>query len=184
MERVLSEEDKIRRAIEISQRRNQYHTYPRTTRVNVNKPKNNRLFKRMILQIIICLLIYSIFYLITTTNYIFSDKVKETTSFVLNYDINFEELYIKASETVKGLFDNTNQTNEAVQQNTTITTEEKSEIENVAKIEETEKKELSQMEKDAQEVKTICKFMVPLKGKITSEFRNKRSSITYHEYES
>ena len=61
MERTISDEEKIRRAIEISQRRNQNYYSRETARVNVNSKKNYKLFKKMILQIIICLLIYFIF---------------------------------------------------------------------------------------------------------------------------
>ena len=54
MERLMSDEEKIRRAIEISQRRNQNNYSRETTRVNVNDKKEYKLFKKMILQIIIC----------------------------------------------------------------------------------------------------------------------------------
>ena len=94
MEKTFSEEEKLRRAIEISQRRNGYYnSNVSTTRVNVNEKKDYRLFKKMILQIIICLLIYIIFYLINTTNYAFSDDVIKNTNNILNYDINLEKLY-------------------------------------------------------------------------------------------
>lgn len=93
MEKVMSDEDKIRRAIEISQRRNNVYYRTEPTRVNVNDKKNYKLFKRMIMQIIICLLIYSIFYLITSTNYVFSEQVVKSTNEILNYDINFQEIY-------------------------------------------------------------------------------------------
>lgn len=96
MERILSDEEKIRRAIEISQRRNN-NNYKTTvsTRVNVNEKKDYKLFKKMIIQIIICLLIYTIFYLISTTNHAFSTDVIKNTNQILNYDINFKELYNK-----------------------------------------------------------------------------------------
>ena len=93
MEKIMSEEEKIRRAIEISQRRNNGHYRMEATRVNVNDKKNYKLFKKMILQIIICLLIYSIFYLITSTNYVFSEQVIKSTNEILNYDINFQNIY-------------------------------------------------------------------------------------------
>ena len=94
MEKTFSEEEKLRRAIEISQRRNGYYnTNISSARVNVNEKKDYRLFKKMILQIIICLLIYIIFHLINTTNYAFSDDVIKNTNNILNYDINLEKLY-------------------------------------------------------------------------------------------
>ena len=94
MERILSDEEKLRRAIEISQRRSMNNTRSTTTtRVNVNEKKDYKLFKKMILQIIICLLIYIIFHLINTTNYVFSADIIKNTNEILNYDINFPELY-------------------------------------------------------------------------------------------
>lgn len=93
MERIITEEEKIRRAIEISQRRNNNYYKPNTTRVNVNEKKDYKLFKKMTLQIVICLLIYIIFYLITSTNYVFSAQVIKSTNDILNYDINFSEAY-------------------------------------------------------------------------------------------
>ena len=95
MERIFSDEEKLRRAIEISQRRNGYYNSNiSAARVNVvNNKKDYKLFKKMILQIIICLLIYIIFHLINTTNYAFSEDVIKSTNNILNYDINLKQLY-------------------------------------------------------------------------------------------
>lgn len=93
MERIISDEEKIRRAIEISQRRNKMSHARDMARVNVNNKKDYKLFKKMILQIIICLLIYLVFHLITTTNYAFSEEIIKNTNTILNYDMNFEKLY-------------------------------------------------------------------------------------------
>ena len=107
MERVASDEDKIRRAIEISQKRNSNRNYGyTTTRVNVNNKKDYKLFRKMILQIIICLLIYFIFYLITTTNYAFSDQVIERTNSILNYDINLQEIYNNCQNYIQSIINN------------------------------------------------------------------------------
>jgi len=110
MERIISDEEKIRRAIEISQRRNKNYYKDTTTRVNVNEKKEYKLFKKMILQIIICLLIYIIFYLIFSTNYVFSAEVLKNVKAVLNYDINFNEIYNNLMlHTNKTVNENTNQ---------------------------------------------------------------------------
>ena len=57
MEKTFSDEEKLRRAIEISQRRHGYYNSNiLATRVDVvNNKKEYKLFKKMILQIIICL---------------------------------------------------------------------------------------------------------------------------------
>ncbi len=47
------------------------------------------LFKKMMMQLAICAVIYIIFYLIKNTNYIFSDDVIKKTKEFLSYDINF-----------------------------------------------------------------------------------------------
>ena len=122
LERTMSDEEKIQRAIEISQRRNRSYPEQRMAKVNINNKKNYSLFKRMILQMLICLLIYFIFYLITTTNYIFSENIIERTSSILNYDINFSELYQKGINDLKSFMgkwqDQNKSTNEAENQST------------------------------------------------------------------
>lgn len=181
MERLLSDEEKIRKAIEISQRRNKSRTLERTTTVNSNNKKDYGLFKRMFLQLLICLLIYGIFYLITTTNYVFSDDVINKTSNILNYDIEIKELYSRTINKIKEFINSNTSDKEKnnviqnVNNQTNNVEEEKVEnkVEEVSNIQE-EKKEvtvsLSQMEKDAIEAKKICDFIKPLSGTITSEF--------------
>ena len=78
MERAISAEERIRKAEEIYLRR-KMNTGVRVSSSNVNtkiksKPEYN-LYKKLILQIAICLLIYFIFYLIKNSNYIFSENV-------------------------------------------------------------------------------------------------------------
>ena len=196
MERVMSDEEKIRRAIEISKRRNQGYYTTQTTRVNVNDKKDYKLFKRMILQIIICLLIYLIFYLISTTNYIFSDSIIKTTTSILNYDINLEKLYkdcenfltttinnnttneqnTEGNEEQNDLIENVinNTVNEAQENTTNANKVENNVTENITqdKNETTEGNKTAKtvMEQDAETVKKLCKFQKPLNGTITSGF--------------
>ena len=159
MERALSDEEKIRKAIEISQRRNRNYEYQRTAKVNVTNKKDYKLFKRMILQIIICLLIYAIFYMITTTNYIFSESVINQTSSILNYDINFNDLYKRGKEYIKGIINKKNSSNETVSN----TMQEDKNKENIAQVKST-----TQMEKDANYLKKNYEFIKPISGTITS----------------
>ena len=118
MEKVFSDEEKLRRAIEISQRRNGYsNSNVSAARVNVvNNKKDYKLFKKMILQIIICLLIYIIFHLINTTNYAFSEDVIKSTNNILNYDINLEKLYKDCKNFIITNFNN-NRNNESIIEN-------------------------------------------------------------------
>lgn len=99
MERVISSEERIRRAEEIYQRRKmQRGVRVSTTNVNAKIRPEYRMFKKLILQIIICLLIYFIFYLIKNSNYIFSEDVIRKTREFLSYDINFQNLYMQAGD--------------------------------------------------------------------------------------
>lgn len=115
MERTLSPEERIKRAEEIYYRRRLNNTGIRvpTSTVNVgnNKPEYN-LFKKMVLQILICFVIYAIFYLIQNTNYIFSENVINKTKEFLSTDINFNNVYnsivnfINNNDYLKSLWNN------------------------------------------------------------------------------
>ena len=112
LERTLSSEERIRRAEEIYQRRKmQGGVRVSTSNVNNKKePAQFLLFKKLALQIVICLLIYFIFYLIQNSNYIFSEDVLRKTREFLSYDINFQSLFNQAGDFynkyVSGLFNN------------------------------------------------------------------------------
>ncbi len=99
MERTLSAEERIRRAEEIYQRRKmQGGIRVPTSNVNTTVKVEYRMFKKLILQIAICLLIYFIFYLIKNSNYIFSEDVLNKTREFLSHDINFQNLYQQAED--------------------------------------------------------------------------------------
>lgn len=99
MERTLSAEERIRKAEEIYNRRrgNDTKIY--------NSSESNKvslsLTKKMVLQILVCTVIYSAFYLIKNTNYIFSDTVINKTSEILRYNLDFEKIYHASSEFIK-----------------------------------------------------------------------------------
>jgi len=174
MEKVMSVEDKIRRAEEIYYRRkNQEIPY----RENINettKPKKNiKLLKKMIKQIVICLIIYSIFYMIINNNYIFSEDFTNKAREILSQDINFAEIYANFINSVKP----EEKTVENVEE-TTEQEEVKEEIqnnnENIGGAEELpiveEQPVLSQMEQDANYIKSTINFIKPVDGTISSMF--------------
>lgn len=187
MERTISDEDKIRKAMEISARRNNnYYTNISTARVNVSNKKEYKMFKKMIIQILICLLIYLIFYLLNTTNYVFSNEVIKNTNNILNYDININNIIKTCQEYINSKM-NSNQDTNNINNNIISTIEIKENIveftsknnvmssnvienEEINKNEEKVKQEKSQMELDAEKVKQICKFEKPISGKVTSEY--------------
>lgn len=119
LERVLSSEERIRRAEEIYQRRKTQsdrgiRVSTSSVNTNINTKMKYKLFKKLILQIFICLLIYLTFYLIKNSNYIFSEDVLSKTREFLSYDVNFDNIYFKIEDfyntNIKSLF-NVNQSN-------------------------------------------------------------------------
>lgn len=93
MERVLSREERIRRAEEIYARRKNIRERTKRATVNVSQPKNFKLLKKVALQIIICAIIYYIFYLISTTSYSFSEGTLSKTEELISHDFDFYSVY-------------------------------------------------------------------------------------------
>ncbi len=72
MEKTISVEERIRRAEEIYERRNG-NKLDKVQTINLNKEKKDiKLLKKMIIQIIICGLIYLTIYTIQNGEYVFS----------------------------------------------------------------------------------------------------------------
>ena len=99
MERTISVEDRIRRAEEIYYRRKQkeipkeeYGYIPERKTIK-KKKKNIRLLKKMINQIIVCLIIYSVFYMIINNNYIFSEDFSNKLKEIMSYDIDVQKFF-------------------------------------------------------------------------------------------
>ena len=202
MERVMSVEDKIRRAEEIYYRRKEQEN-PKQENVRIparNEKKDVKLFKKMMIQIIVCLTIYSIFYLVVNSNYIFSEDFTNKAKEILSQDINFKELYTtlstKINETMNS-FTNKEQTQETNQENNTeqnqidteniqnndeniggaeeVLTEQVENVENSATNTDTteplaEEPQLSQMEQDANYIKSTISFIKPVSGTISSVY--------------
>ena len=95
MEKIVSPEERIKRAEEIYYRRKLNKNNVRMSSSQVREGRENRqfsLYKKMILQILICIFIYLIFSLIKETNYIFSEDVMNKTKEFLSTDINFSKV--------------------------------------------------------------------------------------------
>ncbi len=95
MEKIISQEERIRRAEEIYYRRRLNNNNVRMPSSQVKQGRENRqfsLYKKMILQILICIFIYLIFSLIKETNYIFSENVLNKTKEFLSVDLNFTQI--------------------------------------------------------------------------------------------
>jgi len=92
VEKTISLEERMKRAEEIYYRRKSNNSNIRmpSSQVTENVEKKQfSLYRKMILQILICVLIYLIFSLIKETNYLFSENVVSKTKEFLSTDINF-----------------------------------------------------------------------------------------------
>ena len=179
MERTISQEERIRRAEAIYQGRRAYREKSKTVAVNVNEVKDFGLFKKVIIQILICMLLYFIFYLINTTNYTFSEGTLSKINEILNYDVDFNNIYNESiqyiQEKQKVIFPK-KETEEVVQENSQNASGEiKEEIEKQS-IEESTTDSLEQNDNETKELSSIdvikqkYSLIVPVKGTITSEF--------------
>ena len=178
MDRVLSTDERIRRAEEIYLRRRENKDRRISTRVNISDNKSNlKLFKKLILQILICVFIYSVFLLIKSSNYIFSEEFIAKAKEVLNYDINIQEKY----NTVISFFNKSEEDKETLVQEEKKTFEEaiggaEAEEANISSVTEEvpqiteETSSISQERIDADDILANYSLIKPLTGTITSRF--------------
>ena len=200
MERVLTPDEKLRRAEEIYNRRKNNISSRTSATVSVSNTKGNYLLKKMVLQILISLVIYLIYYLIQNNSFIFSGDVIGKSK-VLSYDINFNGIY----SSIMGFIDNKpkeeEKTEQKLEENSVaeeISTEnniqENANVQNeiaegtLAATEENiyteDVSSYSQMQIDATAIKEKCSIISPLSGTITSKYgvRNPTTSTVpkYH----
>ncbi len=181
---ILSTEDKIRRAEEIYNRKRINNVG--TTKVNIIEKKDIKLLKKMIIQMLICLATYSMFYLIKNNDYVFSKDFIDKAREVLSYDINFQELYSK----IIGLITieteelqeapNINENTDDVNKDTENTQESGigGAEDNDEQIINEQTSELTQMELDAISIKESISFINPIQGTITSRFGWRNPTIS------
>ena len=105
MEKIMTVEEKIRRAEEIYERRKQGNVRQVAT-VNLNQKKDIKLLKKMLIQILICVSIYLIIYTIQNNNYIFSSDFTNKVNEILSYDTNFGEIYENIKNQITSIFSN------------------------------------------------------------------------------
>ena len=101
LERTLSQEERIRRAEEIYYRRKLNNSDVRmpSSQVRDNTEKRQfSLYRKMAIQILLCVLIYLVFSLIKEANYLFSENVISKTQEFLSQDINFEVISSRVNE--------------------------------------------------------------------------------------
>ncbi len=173
MERVMSVEEKIRRAEEIYERRKQGETRP-ITKVAVNHKKDIKLLKKMIIQIIVCIAIYFIIYTIQNNQYVFSNDFISKANEILSYDTNFIEIYEIIKSQVMSF------TKEQPEKQESSQTNELPNQEAIGGAEENQNnttENLSQEEMDIRDVKNTTSFIKPIEGVISSPY-GKRENAT------
>ena len=200
MERVLSQDERIRRAEEIYARRQLENSIRRSATVNLEGNYRNNLTKKLVIQCIICIAIYSTFFALKNIPNLVSQKVMYKISDILEYDINIQKVYEdvnafiekkeeKSEEQTNELFQETlsateNNTENVEENQTENQVEEVQDsnevIENKTFTQETTQepvKELSQMEIDADYIKSNYSLIKPLEGEITSRFGLRNPSV-------
>ena len=198
MERTMTQEERIRRAEEIYSRRKRANgVRVSTSNVNKNEKVKISLFKKMLIQIAICIIIYVICYVIKNSNYIFSDEVLNKTKEFLSYDINFGHIQNSISSFINenkdkysflSIFetkeDNENSENtvENSNQNQTESVNTVGGIGGADSNEVTEEKQedkktkKSQSELDIEYIKENFEFMMPVKGTVTSRYGKREAT--------
>lgn len=172
MEKTMSVEEKIRRAEEIYNRRNNASYIPNQVKTY---RKQNPIIK-MIKRIIMCFLIYIVFYVYTNSNYIFSEEFLNKTQEIFNKNTNITQIYNNIKQYINNnILNNVDDSQKAEpkesEQEENIGGAEENEVnEQEQNVEVEQKEEESQMEKDAKEIKEKISFIKPIEGKISSTF--------------
>lgn len=185
MERTATVEERIRRAEEIYARRQGLESKEITINRNKNKQekKDIKLLKKMVIQIIICILIAVPIYVIQNHSYPFSDDCINKIKEVLSYDTNFVELYNIGKNKIRDIYKSIFKTKETKNQESNQeqkasehqeqTQEQNENVQNGiggATEEKAENAELSQTEQDILKTKETTTFVKPIEGTITSKF--------------
>ena len=158
MERTMSVEEKIRRAEEIYQRRQGENNLKNQTQkvpLNNTEKKDIKLLKKMIKQIIICLIIYGIIYTIQNSQFIFSEDFINKTKEILSYDTNFVEIYETTKNGITQIHNNIqNQLNKGNQEQETTQEETNKKNQEEQNKEETESQQQEQTENQEENKQT------------------------------
>lgn len=191
MERVMTVEEKIRRAEEIYQRRKQGETRP-IAKVAVNDKndkKDIKLLKKMIIQVIVSITIYLCVYIVQNNQYVFSEDFINKAKEILSYDTNFVEIYEIVKEKIMGFItQEENKEETQVQEQQEQQTEgQQEELPNneanngaIGGAEETAQEpkveNLTQEEQEIQNIKNTTSFIKPIEGVISSKYGQRDSA--------
>ena len=190
MERTMSVEEKIRRAEEIYVKRKKGIEKNIAT-VNIDNNKRNiKLFKKMLIQILVCSCMYFVIYTIHNSDYVFSEDFTNKTKDILSYDTNLYDIYQSIKEKIEEIMNNKNQKSEEIyngqdEQNSEQVNQEENNgkgqesnegntQESIGGTEETEQlnenQQLSQAEQDIVDIKNTTSFIKPIEGVVSSKY--------------
>ena len=175
MERVMTVEEKIRRAEEIYQKRRQGETRP-VAKVTVNDKKDIKLLRKMIIQMLISVAIYLVIYAIQNNQYVFSEDFINKANEILSYDTNFIELYEMTKNQIMGWMKPEEKQEEQKEEVKEEQQPQEGELQEAiggaeANIENIpEAKLLSPEEQEIQAIKDTTSFIKPIQGVITSSY--------------
>ena len=185
MERVMTVEERIRRAEEIYERRKRNQGLTVVSEENNKKEKHEKrdvkLLKKMTIQLMVCVCIYLVIYTIQNNKYIFSEDFIQKVNEIISYDIDFKKLYEDAKNYIIGIINkDSEKKNEKENQNneTNVTDGNQSNNGIGGAAEETsetteqvkENEVLSQEEQDILNVKNTANFIKPVEGTISSVY--------------
>ena len=168
-------EEKIRRAEEIYNRRNgiKYSS----SQAKGRNSKEPTLMQRMVKQIIICCLIYGIFYVVTNREYFMSQEFQTKVEQYASQNEITKDAYSKLKNYVQKYLNITTQENneeekkEENSSNEEQKVQETSETENIGgATEDVKENEVKEEESDVQKIKNTISFEKPIEGTISSTF--------------
>ena len=175
MEKAMSVEEKIRRAEEIYNRRNGNYN----VNYSKNKEKKGKSFTyRMVKQIIVCFIIYGIFYVVTNREYFLSEEFKGKVESIVSQNETLNNTYHYIMGYIEKYFKNSEESgNEQEKDENAPNTETEQNLENNDENigganEESNnfEEEKSQEEIDVADIKNTTSFIIPVEGTISSTF--------------
>lgn len=183
MERTLSQEERQKRAEELYYRRQNLGNRVRTTTVNINPRKNYKLLKKVLIQIIICMVLYGLIYQLAKNTDKFSiDSINYLKS-TMAYDININQAFdnikqymtkfnLQGQETMNGEETVANEVKEdtlSASDQTEENTPQSDENANDAAVEE-DASSVSEIQENSEYIKSNFSMIKPVTGPVTSRF--------------
>ena len=179
MDRIMSDEERLRRAEAVAERRKNKYSNINPERIQLEK--NNSKSRKVLIQILVCLLIYCGLYYVK--NLPEDDNIKkqytEKINWLLNNDIDFRQIYnnifVKNKDKIKNEIDNENTTED----NNQVSSEDITFCYGIGgELEENKEEENTDvMDDDAKFIKANIILCNPLEnGVITSRYGEREAS--------